>query len=490
MGLLNMGKSEGSQIIQLFGRGVRLKGKDMSLKRSDFYGKSLNSELKFAEQLSIFGLKANYMEQFKIYLETEGVSTNEMFNIVLPVIKDKKFKNKNLKVLRLQKGKDYKKTEKLQFKYSDKKIITKKVIINLYAKAQSIGVKISDDFILNPNEYNFENNTLNFLNIDSIIFELLEYKNEKKYFNISINKKDILDFIKKSDWYVIEAPNDFFEILSFSDFDRIQKIFIQLLKKYLDSFYQYHKNNWEKDFMEYQELKDDDENFIDEYNISIEQKEENNDLIIKIKNLAENLKKNGVSSDSNLELGFFKSFYSYNHLYSPLLFKNNKRKDIKITPIELNEGEIKFVEDLEAYLKKNKEDEKFKNSEIFLLRNKSKTGVGFFEDGGFYPDFILWILKDKKQYITFIDPKGIMQLNPKTDSKINFYETIKEKEKILNDKDIILNSVIISNTKFSDYKEKWDKNNDNFKEELGKKNVLFQEYQSYIEKLFNFLGIE
>lgn len=33
-GLLNMGQGEGSQIIQLFGRGVRLKGKGMSLKRS------------------------------------------------------------------------------------------------------------------------------------------------------------------------------------------------------------------------------------------------------------------------------------------------------------------------------------------------------------------------------------------------------------------------------------------------------------------------
>lgn len=30
MGLLNIGKSEGSQIIQLFGRGVRLKGRDYS----------------------------------------------------------------------------------------------------------------------------------------------------------------------------------------------------------------------------------------------------------------------------------------------------------------------------------------------------------------------------------------------------------------------------------------------------------------------------
>ncbi|MBC7187512.1 MAG: DEAD/DEAH box helicase family protein, partial [Calditrichaeota bacterium] len=34
MGLLNIGRQEGSQIIQLFGRGVRLKGKGMSLKRS------------------------------------------------------------------------------------------------------------------------------------------------------------------------------------------------------------------------------------------------------------------------------------------------------------------------------------------------------------------------------------------------------------------------------------------------------------------------
>ena len=34
MGLMNVGKTEGSQIIQLFGRGVRLKGYGMSLKRS------------------------------------------------------------------------------------------------------------------------------------------------------------------------------------------------------------------------------------------------------------------------------------------------------------------------------------------------------------------------------------------------------------------------------------------------------------------------
>ena len=34
MGLMNVGRSEGSEIIQLFGRGVRLKGYRYSLKRS------------------------------------------------------------------------------------------------------------------------------------------------------------------------------------------------------------------------------------------------------------------------------------------------------------------------------------------------------------------------------------------------------------------------------------------------------------------------
>src|SRR5262249_35185268 len=34
MGLMNVGQTEGSQIIQLFGRGVRLKGHALSLKRS------------------------------------------------------------------------------------------------------------------------------------------------------------------------------------------------------------------------------------------------------------------------------------------------------------------------------------------------------------------------------------------------------------------------------------------------------------------------
>ena len=81
MGLMNVGQTEGSQIIQLFGRGVRLKGFGSSLKRS---GKTQMPDdmtrpkhIGVLETLSIFGIRADYMAQFRDFLEEEGLPTND-----------------------------------------------------------------------------------------------------------------------------------------------------------------------------------------------------------------------------------------------------------------------------------------------------------------------------------------------------------------------------------------------------------------------------
>lgn len=480
MGLLNMGKSEGSQVIQLFGRGVRLKGKDISLKRSTYYGKTLEFKYLSAERLNIFGLKANYMEEFRKYLENEGVESGEMFDISLPVIQDDKFKKQDqkLKVLRLPKELNYK-SEKLNLEYVKKSVITDKVVINLYAKAQVIGLIADSEYRTTVNIYKFKNEELVFLNIDKLFLELIKYKNEKCYFNLNISKEAIRTFLANNDWYTLEVPENYFSIITFADFERIQDTYLILLKKYLDEFYKYHRNDWEKDYLEYQEMTDEDKNFIPEYNVSIEQTPENNDLIQKILGLQIELRANRLPP--NLSLGFFKSFNSSKHLYNPVLFKNAQLTTLKITPIELNEGEIKFVEDLEDYFDKNPAE--YANMQIFLLRNKSKVGIGFFEEGGFYPDFIMWILKDDKQYITFIDPKGIRNLNPITDPKLNFSASIKLKEKELGDPNIILNSFIISNTPSQQI---LDLHSNVTKIELENKNVLFQEdEETYIQMMIN-----
>ena len=77
MGLMHVGVGEGPEIIQMFGRGVRLKGRDMSLKRHRESGAEPPADghrLAELETLRIFGLRANYMQTFQDLLQSEGIS--------------------------------------------------------------------------------------------------------------------------------------------------------------------------------------------------------------------------------------------------------------------------------------------------------------------------------------------------------------------------------------------------------------------------------
>ena len=73
MGLLKVGKSAGPQVIQLFGRGVRLKGKGMQLLRSSHLQGGHPQYLHLLETIHIFGLKADYMEAFNEAVRREGM---------------------------------------------------------------------------------------------------------------------------------------------------------------------------------------------------------------------------------------------------------------------------------------------------------------------------------------------------------------------------------------------------------------------------------
>ena len=107
MGLMNVGKGEGAQIIQLFGRGVRLKGYGISLKRS---GKARLPEdverpkhIGSLETLGIFGIHADYMAQFREFLKEEGMPENDdRAEFPPPVIKS--LGTQKLRMIRLKKS--------------------------------------------------------------------------------------------------------------------------------------------------------------------------------------------------------------------------------------------------------------------------------------------------------------------------------------------------------------------------------------------------
>lgn len=77
LGLMHVGKSEGALIIQLFGRGVRLKGNGWSLKRSSALSHlDVPKYIEVLETLGVFGVKSNYMSEFRNFLEKEGLPGN------------------------------------------------------------------------------------------------------------------------------------------------------------------------------------------------------------------------------------------------------------------------------------------------------------------------------------------------------------------------------------------------------------------------------
>lgn len=152
-----------------------------------------------------------------------------------------------------------------------------------------------------------------------------------------------------------------------------------------------------------------------------------------------------------------------------------------MSPIPLDISEKQFLDDLITYIgtKPNILDGK----EVYILRNQSKKGLGFFTDGNnFYPDFILWIVDGDRQIIKFIDPKGIRNSKGINDPKIQFYKLLKDKiEPQVKDANIELDSYIISNTSYLDV---------NWKEgvkikDFNKNHVYFQKEnaEDYIEKI-------
>lgn len=493
MGLMNVGASEGSQIIQLFGRGVRLKGYDFKLKRSNrisFSNKNqIPKDLRLLETLSIFGIHADYMTQFKIFLEEEGVPTNEeRIEYFLPVIKN--LGNRGLKTIRVKSNINGVSSEfGIAFrKLAPKPILSKPpeqiklapLVLNRYPQVGAIisnEIKLIEQGIIEVGYFNPQH--ISFLDLNRIYYELERYKAERGWYNLTITRKSISELLLDRSWYKILIPNG---ILKFNNYKNVlewQEIATILLKKYTERYYNYKKKEWELPHLEYVDVNENDSNFPcheDESAYRIIMDNESGDFIEKLKEL-EVLIKNGT-----LNKWTFRGLSAYKfdrHLYYPILSLSNGLLDI--SPLPLNAGENRFLNDLSNYYKLNVDY--FSDKEMYLLRNLSKgKGVGFFEAGNFYPDFIMWVIKGEKQYISFIDPKGLRNIG-ENDPKISFYLTIKDIERRLEDNSITLNSFIVSNTSSVIVESLWGLSKDGAKS----KNILFQDEDNeiYIREMFD-----
>ena len=502
MGLLNMGRGEGSQIIQLFGRGVRLKGRNYSLKRSTPGERPKGLHLEKLETLNIFGVRADYMAIFKQYLEDEGITPSDEI-LELNFETRPNMPNTKLKTLKLKDG--YKDNQKHGFKrvYFPElyevpaelqgKIKHPQIKLDLYPKLESIDTsRKGDNTPVNVrNEAKLDYKTISAFDFDRIYLAIQAYKLQRGWSNLRLDKQRLIDFclgkVKvANNWYTLSIPASELEIKQYSDIAKQEDIMLRLLTDYTDRFYNTLKNAYEGQFYEITQVNEDDPCMIKMYHFEIEESDDGLDYAERLEHLQQIVAQGEIGKAKSWNAPGMIAVTFDKHLYYPLLsIEKNADLPLKMRPTAFDApSEITFIQDLQEFIETPKGQKIIGNKSLYLLRNADtrSKGLGFATAGNFYPDFLLWLVDDEsgKQWLSLIDPKGIRNLNL-DDAKFGLYKEIKELEKKLSDDNLSLSAFIVSETRFVDLI-----NVSEPKDKIEERNVLFLEDTGsiYLEKLF------
>ncbi|VEG13326.1 DEAD/DEAH box helicase family protein [Moraxella cuniculi] len=503
MGLLNMGRGEGSQIIQLFGRGVRLKGKDWSLKRSVPTIRPKGVFLEKLETLNIFGINADYMEVFRGYLADEDIATSdEMLTLDFPV--QKRLPSVKLKTLKLKE--EVKGNRKLSFKREEKQIYLfeipkkwqnkiKKIEISLdrYPKVQSIASK-GNAITPTQNEQRYEaklNTALfDFFDWDKIYLTISQFKHQQTWYNLRLDKDKLRQFAETSDWYRLYMPKSALAVDSFAQIMLQQEILTDLLLEYIKAFYHRLKAAYEGKFYEVVEVTEDNGSMLDKYQFSLPDNDKGNEIKQRLEALADGIGEfgNGVKpvygGDKGLQMLCLDG-----HLYAPI-FACLERADLpfSIQPLAIgDESEWRLIGDLVHAKESGKLTEWTHGKDLYLLRNASNKskGLGFALAGNFYPDFLLWLVDNQtgKQWLSLIDPKGIRNMNL-DHAKFGLHQELQKLASRLNITTPILSAFILSITKQADLINASHITT----QELTDNHILFiDNNQVYLKKMFNMI---
>jgi len=449
MGLLNIGRSEGTEIIQLFGRGVRLLGKDRSLKRSSALPGTHPPAVGLLEKLNIFAIRANYMAQFRDYLEREGIEPAGEVKIELPIRQNPAFLKKGLLVPRLPPETNFPTEQRFVLEIDEHAAVT----LDLTVLVESIGSKEG-----RYTNATFRSGTprwvnpdyLRLLDMEVLYLDMLAHKEAQGFHNLIVRPEHPAQILTANHpkLYHLLCDENLIRPTSGAGLRRLQEVLGGVVKKYVESYYKLRRQQWENDRMSYAALTAKDPNFKN-YTVRVPRRDEA--LQKTIRSIITEGKRIYKTLCSSLPGVYFDQ-----HLYQPLLIQSGAK--VKTAPPGLNAGEQKFVEDLRAWcLSKPKALE---GRELFLLRNLSRGhGIGFFENSGFFPDFILWVIHGKNQRLVFVEPHGMIhEGHPTANLKVNLHKKLKaqavsvlRRGKITN---LDLDAFVISETPYE--RMRWD----------------------------------
>lgn len=464
MGLLNIGRQEGSQIIQLFGRGVRLRGKDFSLKRSAALDGHHPEHLRLLETLNIFAVRANYMQQFRDYLEREGVETEGSIELPLFIWANQAFLRQGLVVPRVAEDHVFAREAALALAPLD----AARVFVDLTPRVQTLdsargGVAVAEARA--GDEAPIPEESLSLVDWERVYLDLVEYKRQRGLANLVIPRGAPREIMgqREPSLYRLVVDEAAIKPASFAGVTRLQETVMTVLRQYVDKFYRVRREQWETETMVYRPLDATDPNLA--LNPNLAREGQGGAYILRIprseRALIEAVEKLIADADAlrTRENASLPRLAFDRHLYSPLLIEKSDK--ITSVPPGLKESEVRFLRDIKAYWAEA--EARWPGVQVYVLRNLSRgKGIGFFEERGFYPDFILWLVDGEVQHIVFIEPHGMLlgKQAYQHDDKVRLHERLPELGREIGARsgraNVTLDSYIISATPYDDLYKVYD----------------------------------
>lgn len=483
MGLLNLGRGEGSQIIQLFGRGVRLRGQHNTLKRSAALDPAARPpHIDLLETLKVFGIRADYMSQFRTILRQEGVEP-DIEEVDVPININSGLLAHTLQIPHIQTDKQFV-AEQTVILTVDQHIT---VSLDLVPKLEKLsGTEDTKGKLQAVDNMYTLRERLGFLNWTAIYHEMLTYRHQQGFINLAFSPSILRTILEKAHIRLV-CLDEQLQIHSGIGTGALQGIAITLLKKYINRYYDRCRRAWEQHYLKLKTLDPTHPNLNwQTYHIHVAPT-----FVATIQHL--------ISQAHTLSLLDEKKYphvYFDRHLYQPLIANDQGASWLHtIYPPGLNKGEVQLIHHIRGMLTNTHRSQPYQNWRIILLRNLAKVGIYFFdpdEGSTFYPDFILWIIENNVQKIVFLDPHGIR--NERWNGpKLTLYQRLEQEwTPILNAQttawDLHITSFIISPTSYADLAGSWV--HDHTEADFKAHHVLFQDPNGeYITEIFEMLRI-
>jgi hypothetical protein len=447
MGLLEVGSGEGSQVIQLFGRGVRLRGRQGALKRA---GAAAPAPVRVLETLNVFGLKADYVSAWLTSLERDGIRRDPIWVMLEP--SEPTVDKLALQVLRNDETLAEFGREPVVFSAIDCATVEYRIDAEIAVMA---GITTPQSLSAAPPTA--RDLPAAWIDPDRVQTEALAFKERMGWRNLLLPRGEMERFLKNK--ARIAGPADFFSPRDVTAWRRAEAAVAACIEQALTRSYRAAQREAARGQWRTELLAADDGNFpwteikgkrALAYRIELEtanrvstellklaQKHVGgllteaqfreleaqvarivglNDLAERIEALLQDGKHAMPGDDLSRPLP---RLWCEEHLYRPLLLCRpgteqrgqlsllDQELGVRLDPPGLEESEARFVWDLRAYWKEHCDEPEWKDCSVYLLRNQAGRGVGFFAEQGFYPDFMLWLKRGTRQALAFIEPKGI-----------------------------------------------------------------------------------